>query len=74
MVLKRFSHIVLIGIVTDDIIMRIRYRAVKTLCHFIMVREEDFLAVSWNDVLEPADYAFLVEDITSIFESVNIPA
>ena len=67
-------RVILRGVVTDDIIQRTRLRLGHTLAFYQVSATPISVTVRWDDEIPNPDTSYLVEDLHSIFASVNIPA
>ncbi|MCP4648604.1 MAG: hypothetical protein GY853_00805 [PVC group bacterium] len=62
-------HIILNGIVTNDMILRIKSQANKILDSYYIQIDRNSLVISWKGDSDQ----YLVEDIVSLFRAENIP-
>lgn len=71
---SKSNILVLRGEVDDDVANRIHKRVTQSLRHFKLVYNTTSVMLSWTDKLSHFDHSSLVEDVTSLFNSINFTA
>lgn len=73
MILKTKSNMIIYGQIDDDFVNRIHERVLLSLRQFKIVYDRKCIMLSWSEALTRLQYTNLTEDISSLFNSINIP-